>query len=399
MKIASAAFVRGVARAAARRPVRRRIRPFLCTAAVALSFSGGVAASDGGAPEDRCRSVPLDPRPRWVSSAAWSGDGELVIADSGAGALLRFDADARRLGTSVQPGRGLLEYNRPADVTWARGRFLIREPHVKLLWLDADLRSSRGLDLSEHRAGEGARVGALFNWKLAEDGALFGFGHLETNGDWWGGLFRLQLEPRLAIQRLRQVELRSLESQIYRLMYPYVATIGDRGYFLTMGAEARILAWEDGESRMLRRLPARLRGIPPLPRIQGADSVPVVLKGLEMAELAAGLYARGERLYVLARRPASAGGTRWTLTEIDPRRETLGHTVVLPTSAAHLVIAPGRERWAVVEKGSVEALGVQDVRSLLLIPAAWIEDPESPLTAGRPASAERPPDCVSSPAP
>jgi hypothetical protein len=58
---------------------------------------------------------------------------------------------------------------------------------------------------------------------------------------------------------------------------------------------------------------------------------------------------------------------------LDKRSGKIIEKITLPTRASHLLVIPGKKRWAFVEKGSVQAFGQQDVKGLLLIPTSWIE--------------------------
>ncbi|HEY4564798.1 MAG TPA: hypothetical protein VIJ36_17575, partial [Thermoanaerobaculia bacterium] len=73
------------------------------------------------------------------------------------------------------------------------------------------------------------------------------------------------------------------------------------------------------------------------------------------------------------RRPASDGKAIWELHRIDPVKDVVSGTVILPTSASELVLAPGKESWAILEKGPLTASVKREIRTLLLVPAAAIE--------------------------
>jgi hypothetical protein len=83
-----------------------------------------------------------------------------------------------------------------------------------------------------------------------------------------------------------------------------------------------------------------------------------------------GLYGWEGFLYLLSRAPLQQGhGTRWTLTKIDPLSDRIIWSTGLPTQAHHLTVVPGTKRWAFIEKGPVVALGQQEIKRALFVPA------------------------------
>ncbi len=107
---------------------------------------------------------------------------------------------------------------------------------------------------------------------------------------------------------------------------------------------------------------------------------PILYKALEHSTSAVALYGRGAYLYLLTRK-ASGQGPLWQLWQIDPQRDTIVRSMTLPTRANHLLLAPGPISWAVIEKGPVIQPGSQAIKSMLLLPSPWIEDPASKALA------------------
>ena len=317
----------------------------------------------------------------------------MVLADVGTGQLRLYDEAGRPVREVSRPGRGRLEFNRPARVAALPSGFLVQEPDVKLLWLDEGLVPVRSVDLSDSATVAGERVGALFAWQPVSVDSIFAFGQtVSEGGTWWNGFFRidgLERESETTIERIDEVPLGAAEAELFTFGYPYVAIAGKQPYFLRMNGAARIVEGT-ADRRRLDAFPERLRKVPVLPPIEGVASVPVVMKGLERARIAAGLYGRGDQLYVLGREPA-AEGVRWTVSRIDPARDAVVRTVTLPTRAPHLVVVPGPDRWAIVEKGAVRAMGDQEVPSLLLVPTPWIEEAGGPLAASSDGGAKADP--------
>jgi hypothetical protein len=366
-----------------------RMRWSLLFVLALLGCAPGVAAAEGGSrpPEPGCRRVPLDPRPVWAFHGRWSEDGEsLVLADVGAGVLRLYDRDGRPARTVARPGPGALEFNRPSAIQPLPGGSLLSDG-TRFLWLDEELAPSRSYDLAAVPVAPGGTVRGLFEWAAA-DGRTYGIGDvLLPDGSWRSGFLSMPLEDPTAYRLVRELPLRAREEFDHYLMGdPHVATLGGRGYFLAMAAPPRILEVGDGAApRRLESFPDGFDRLPALPLHGGLKSAEIRYRAYESARLPVGLFGRAGRLYVLTREPAAAGGaggTRWSVTRIDPRADRVEGTVVLPTPATHLTLIPGPKRWAVLEKGRVERYGEQPIPSLLLIPSEWIEGGASPLAPG-----------------
>jgi hypothetical protein len=98
-----------------------------------------------------------------------------------------------------------------------------------------------------------------------------------------------------------------------------------------------------------------------------------IAEAMERSTSVAGIYGSQRFLHVLVRLVLSDSGEKtWTLIRIDPQRDLIVGETVLPISAPHILVIPGPQYWAFVEKGRVRAFGEQEADSLLLVPSAWI---------------------------
>jgi len=109
------------------------------------------------------------------------------------------------------------------------------------------------------------------------------------------------------------------------------------------------------------------------------DGVPLAaisarFSALEKMSVPVGLYAWGEHLFVLMRRPMGGGNaTRWSISKFEPQEGRLIGEVVLPTHAKHLTLIPGPQFWAILEKEVVHSAGKQEIPSMVLMPVEWFE--------------------------
>jgi hypothetical protein len=316
------------------------------------------------------------------------GGETLVVTDVGAGLLRVYDRQGRPLRTLARPGDGPLEYNRPSQIWPLAGATLIGNS-VRFLWLDEALVPVRSYDLEAVPVAPGGTVRALFEWAASEH-RVYGAGDvLLPDGSWKRGLLAMDLGDATAFRFVREITSENRQEFDHYLMgYPLVTVLGGDGYFLTLSYPPAILATHEGEPvRRLRAFPPGFSSVPALPLHGGVASAEVRYQAYEHARLPVGIYGWADRIYVLTREPLPAsggGGTRWSLTRIDPGSDRIEGSVVLPSRAAHVTVIPGPDRWAVLEKGRVERYGVEPIPSMLLVPAAWIGGAASPLAAELP---------------
>jgi hypothetical protein len=349
------------------------------------SWAAGAAATalpEGEAAAGGCFRTRLEPPPLWVSSLSWRPDQQgWILPDVGSGVLRLVASDGRPAGERSAPGPGRLEYVKPSHLVAIDGGYLLADGGSRLLWLDDSLRPTRSIDLGDPPTRRTASEIALFKWSATPSGRVYAYCHvLGHDEEWWTGFAEIVLEPDLSVRQVVDVDNRSAEAAFYSLANPFVATIGERGYLLRMGNPPHLV--EAGPTpRRLRAFPEGFASRPTLPR-PSAENATLVFKVLAQSKMATGLLAWGDHLYVLTRE-AVRDGTSWSLTKIDPRRDAVVHTVELPTRAADLVLAPGPQHWAILEKGEIQVIGIQKMIGLLFVPSQWI-------TAGTVPAAESP---------
>ena len=367
------------------------------SAALAVVVSVCLAALASGAKissSTACRRSALAPAPAWIGSAAWSADGSrLVLTEPLGPSLLVFGEDGRFLRRVDGSAPGNARFSRPSYLSAVAGGLLMLDAPQRLLWLDDRYAPVRSVD-GVTQPGLGT-VGALYSWAATSRSTIYGYGDVETSPRRWrSGYLRLSTSPTPGVEILRETRPETPEhaSDFCRATYPCAASAGEKGYFLVQVDPPRI---EQAGSSLtpLAAFPAAYRRLPKLPRLGGAQGLPHFMKALEQSALAVAVYGRGEHVFVLTRKPLGNGDTRWELVQIDPQRDAIVGTKVLPTTARHLTLAPGPRWWAIVEKGSVEAAGRQPVLDLLLVPTPWIESTSSPIAAGTVA----PPRCEATP--
>lgn len=369
-------FLSAGARRSAPRPISWSV-----LAVLALFLPGISQARSPGS----CRRIALDPAPAWSPSAAWSPDGrELALLDIVGARLLRY-RDGKPSGIVVGPGRAELEFNDPIDLSTIPGGFLLTNYPGKLIWLDPGFHPSKALDFLRVKAGIGFHEHeklesfSLNSPRLTGD-SVIGFAILHLDDTPWQGFVRSTLKPFLLTDLIEEIHPKAPEDRLFRLLGQETALAGGGAYALRWAQPTYLLKlWP--QKRRLKAFPAGFEALPKLPEgVGGMAGGPILYKALEHSTSAARLYGQGAYLYLLTRKPTGQG-TLWQLWQIDPRRDAVLRSMTLPTHASHVFLAPGPVDWAVIEKGPVIEEGNQAIKSMLLIPSSWIEDPASETLA------------------
>lgn len=335
--------------------------------------------------EEGCRRVSLDPHPRWVPQIVWSLDHQQVVAvDAIGGRLLRYGLDGRSTGAVMRPGRGALDFSHPSLLLPYEGGYVLRDARGKLLWMDRSFEPIRAMDLRVETVAPGFAFVDLTRPILLDDrNEAAGLATYQTEDGAWHQIFgRIGWTPLRVLEVVERIPRDSLADDLISMQHTNLLTRVDSGVWALRYGEPPSLLRLWPEAKTLTAFPEGFETLPRLPESHGFATIPVRSKALERATVPVALYGRASDLYLLTRRPRSGGGTLWQLHCIDPEEDVLRYSVELPTTAAEVVLAPGPEWWAVLEKESVTAPGEQEIPSMLLIPSPWIEESTSKALRG-----------------
>lgn len=324
-----------------------------------------------------------------------------MLADILGEHLLRYGLDGRLRAKIPKPANGPLSYDRPSAVLeGTEGRYVLQTGSTLFLTSSADFEPVAAMDLIRR----GAR------WGEAEEGMIGG-----TVGETvWRDQF-VALSPIAAQERVLYATIRLdptgdgpawaepangigvAEERFLSTTSSWVA--GNRhGAYAVIPDEGRLALWQIApDHERLKALPPNLVEMVQIPEFGGREGSVASARFRERSRLPHALYGRGDDLFLLAREPAD-GATRWLLHQIDPVGDRLVRTLTLSTRAPHLFLIPGAEQWAVIEKGPVTGIGIQEIRSALLLPTAWIEDEEVSILIGA-TERDCPPPSRSAPLP
>lgn len=356
---------------------RRTGNPALALLAASLLMA---MFAHGASAEELCRRYRLPANFPRSLSAVQTGGGELLVAAYEVGELRRLGATAEDLG--VVEGWAALGAGQVAAIREGAGGFIVQQGMDRLVWLDQALRVREVLDARRSRGGttqvEG--IASLYFSDLVEiPGGLVAFGFLarETERQNQRRVFSLRLDagPTLATV-VEELAWASPGTSLQNLVRPMLANAAGGTYFLRL-PEGPALVQVAPEHRVLSAFPAGFDQLPAIPESRDRQDDSARRAAAERATWPAGIYSRGDHLFLLTRRARERGGTRWELHRVDPRSDRLLDRRELPTCAANLVLAPGPSRWLVLEQSATTAPGLPVESSLLAIAASWIEGTSS----------------------
>jgi hypothetical protein len=305
--------------------------------------------------ESKCTRVVLSQRPGWTNSGVWDGE-SLVLVDTVAGKLLRYSAAGRALGETPLAGAKTLEAAFPSRIAAQDGNVVLQVGSSGFMNLGPGLSFQGAVDAGERgRAADGATIQKLLTWAPAGHDIL-GVAEVEApRGRWSTGVVRFSTHDSRELQFLADLSIRSPSREFHRLGYHYTDAIGATGYVLLMEDGFRLYRSAPGSDGLVEMKALGSWDVPELPSFTQPEDYAAVMGVVEESTMPAGLYAWGRDLYLLSRRPVG-GSTEWRLSRIDPVRDRIAETTILPSRAHHLFAIPGKDKWAFVEKGVARGL-------------------------------------------
>jgi hypothetical protein len=370
----------------------QRLKPVLALAGViGLTICSGVGLAQQGSRSITCTEVALTQKPGWSISGSWASDGSLFLVDALHRAIQRYSVSGKALGPIGGPLGETLRDAYPVSGK-ARGSSLILQVTDGLMAVGPDYRPTlpKSIRVEGAKRREPLAIGALWQWEPVGQRDIMGFGDVhgakpDDRRNWYSAFLRFPLDDPSAFRVLRPLGLDDDETNLLRLGFPYIAAIGDTGYILSMGNKMALLKNEVNSDKLesLSALPPGLDYLPSKLSTQFESWKDYVstMAGVEKAKLPVGLYAWNGSLYILSRAP-DGKGTRWTLSSIDPVLDQYTGSVDLPIHANHVLVIPGPQAWAFVEKGPVLGKGLQEVSRVLFVPTKRLQAPLSRNGAG-----------------
>ena len=323
---------------------------------------------------ESCERRQLTPGPGWTVSGAWTSDGkDLLLVDTKSKRVLRYSGDGKPQGSIPATESARLENFSPARIAVRdNSELLLEMVSGRFVALDRSYTPNRRKNFLAEGVRDGVQVTSTFSWNIAGTDVI-SLSDLKGPGstEWRTAFVRIPFDEPAGFSILQPLP-KDTTRDILRLGYNFVATVGTTAYILTFDDGARIYRNVKGSTDLvpLSAFPEDFELTPILPRVTRLD-FPVVMAAMEKTAMAVGLYAWKGDLWVLTRRP-EGNATRWELIRINPDRDQVLGTAVIPTRANHLTVVPGSLGWAFVEKGPVRAFEDQDIKTYLYVPASRI---------------------------
>ena len=377
-------------------------------AAIALSFVALAAAlvlgpaAGKGDPGDRggeapaCVVSPAPAGPLWSVSAAQTAGGDLLLVDTPRERILRLSKVSGDWAPLGGPLGRTVEGSWPAALHPAGGGMLLElaAPEHRIVRLDGDLRPGPGIEVLDRRSAGGERIRSTWIWEAAGDGEIVACSDLSRRARDGSeepvattAFLRVPLGDPAAFVSLYRAPLEAPLRLACRLGLPLIASLESTAFVLAPagdGEPVRIYRHAPGEpARALAAFPAAFERWPDLPVEVCRERYAALWRRIEGATMPVGLFGWEGALYLLARQPAGEG-TAWSLVKIDPAADRVLGAMRLDSRAPDLLVAPGRDSWAVVEKGPALALGDQELLRVIHLPADRLRDwrPGGTLCAG-----------------
>lgn len=357
-----------------------------------LAFSLLFAPAQNAAAASCVRLAIANPRPLWISSAAFVASLDRVgVVDPLRNSLLLINP---RSGESeVFRAKALVSLEKemvPATLNQTREGFVLAMVDQRLYWLDRELRLTGVAQRPKATAGAPRTIISAYD-TVVTGTYFFSIGVTKTkDGRFRSGVFRAPLPAPGNSQILRGVP----DSDYYLVGHKYLAgTEAGLGYAVLMGGKAPVIAEfsQNGRERLLDLIPAAYKRVPKLKSGSASPNTDqAVFREIESLSIPVGLYSQDNLLYLLTREPKRgvSGRTQWHLTQVDPETARVLGSMELPTSAHHLTVVNTPENWYFFEKGEVQPNGAQAIPSILVIPSLQIKARSIPSECA--AAAERP---------
>lgn len=375
----------------------------------AQDSSGGGLASGTGGNSDSCYSMQAPPLLDWPTSAIWRND-QIVFADVLEKALLSIEPKTNTfIGIQREfHGPASVGQSQPQDLSHIReipggGGYLVEDEGDsngdgdRLLRLDSDMTVVGALQVDGRPLSDGWELDVLYDWQpavVANTLGVLAFADIKRgdgDNEWDSALVYFDETGTSSI--FDRFDVQSDVSYQSTQEEDYIAVTGETGFMLVYEAEPYLLQVDltSGEqaSSQLVEIPADFRSRPVVQQTsiwlaadRGPEKLSAHLEVVEQSSGAAGLFARGDKLFLIGRE-AEKLGTTWTLVELDTDGSELARSPIpVSEDTRHLTLAVGSgSSVGFLEKGGVERIGpgrwnapYLEMKEIVVVPADWIDD-------------------------
>lgn len=308
-----------------------------------------------------------------VQSGVWARNQALLLHTTRPYRLVAVSKSGTAETAAEYPNTRHLDFLPSWEVAWGfDGRLWLSDGHGRVLTFDTDLREQEMLEFGARKVPGCDVMLALQPQPVDRDLVVFATcrNRRQPNGGYYG-YARLHLGPEPVLSPLRALD-ESTEAGGLAWSVPTLAT-SSKGVFALVFEAGPHIERVFPRPQVIRAFPEGFAEVPDLARREHVNPPLVFYRNVEAASMAAGLFGQGRYLYLLTRRPAGKGTTSWFLHRIDPERDRIEATFVLPTDAPHLVVVPGPVEWALVEQDAWVGMLGKRTRCVLFLSASSLE--------------------------
>ena len=338
------------------------------------------------AAEPDCARIEFPLETHYSVSAAQTTDGDLLVLDFRNERLIRVDLQDGSWGAVGGWAGEILRDRQPVAIRSSGSSVLLEQASpARLVALDPHdlgIRPGMTYQVNESVGTEGHVLDSMWTWEVVGSDVVacsdlyVGTGRVEDQDNWYSGIVRFPLVAPSQYELLLKLDLDSRTALACRLAMPVIAPLGNKVYLLELTDRPRILV-----SSPDAPAPRELTGVIPKQfefisqTLRPDEDNSFILQAIEDSIMPIGVFGWRGELHLLSRSPANDGsGTDWWLTRIDPERELAIGTARIASRALNLMVVPGAERWALIEKGHVDSFEDQDLESVIVVPASELRD-------------------------
>lgn len=309
--------------------------------------------------------LPQSRRPSWAYYGTWDiSESAIILPDTKRKSVFHYS-----LGTNI--AREVTASNLANGNAFQLGKialslgtsYVVENGDGHLLWLDANFTIKKEINLIGKTTAQNNKIGSVFDWVEAGNEIAI-LGDIETNGKWVSGISIVPKTAGAYVNLVATMDTHSKSRNYTRLSYPVLAAAGNKIYILLAEGTPGIYEVTGKGLRRISCFPIGFNVFPEIGNVITEKTIAAIHSRLRNTSMPVALYGFGEKLFLLLHRPSTPGHI-WSLVQIDPVAEKLIAEKILPTSAADIVLIPGRSRWAIVQKDPVLGLGDQPVHSIV----------------------------------
>lgn len=331
---------------------------------------------------EACRRASPTKVPYYTVSGTAVGN-RFYLVDPSRNAVLIYGDGGRFLGTLPHATAGQIDNYFPSSVKERGGDLVLELANRHLVSLDslyrpvAETMIAPKRELALRRGSKPATesLESMFLYEFAGSDVVACSDIKTVAGagkpEWTSAIVRFPFDHPEEFRAFARSDFQRPEWLFCRLGLPLIAAVGDVGFVVLMNDEPGLYRIEPGATglKLMSDFPADRVRRPSLLDYSTVEGYAQVMEQVEGVSMPAGIYGWKGRLFMLYRQVDEAGATRWELLRLDPTTGKILGTTTIASSARHLQIIPGEQRWLILEKDRVQFLGYQPIRDFLLVDA------------------------------